>query len=69
MKPPLKLIHVHWLFKEEPTFAGQPLCDVARAARDTEHSIVLRPVIRQRSGGRLRECARCARIGRELGIP
>jgi hypothetical protein len=38
-------------------------------ARDAEHSIVLRPVIRQQRGGRLRECERCATIGKGLDIP
>ena len=60
---------IHWLFKEEPTLAGIPLCDVPRAARDATHSIVLRPVIRQKATGRLRECERCAAIGKELHIP
>ena len=64
-----KIIHIHWLFKEEPTRAADHLCDVPHTARDTEHSIVLRPVIRQKRGGRLRECVRCATIGKELGIP
>jgi hypothetical protein len=64
-----KITHVHWLFKEEPTLVDQHLCDVPRATSDAAHSIVLRPVIRQKHGGRLRECVRCARIGKELGIP
>jgi hypothetical protein len=63
------MIDVHWLFKEEPTRVDHHLCDFPRAARDTEHSIVLRPVIRQKPGGRLRECMRCAKIGKELNIP
>lgn len=65
----VKTVSVHWLFKEEPTRMGNPLCEVPRAARATEHSIVLRPVIRQKPRGRLRECAGCAAIGKELGIP
>lgn len=65
----MKLVHVHWLFKEEPTLTANHLCDVPATARDTAHSIVLRPVIRQKRGGRLRECVRCAKIGKELGIP
>lgn len=65
----MSIPNVHWLFKEEPTRVEYHLCDVPRAARDTEHSIVLRPVIRQRRGGRLRECVRCAKIGKALGIP
>ena len=65
----MTIISVHWLFKEEPTLTGHHLCDVPQAAKDTEHSIVLRPVIRQKPGGRLRECARCAKIGKELNIP
>jgi hypothetical protein len=65
----MKTVSVHWLFKEEPTLAGNPLCAVPRAARDAEHSIVLRPVIRQKPRGRLRECVGCAKIGKELGIP
>ena len=65
----MKIIYVHWLFKEEPTLEDHHLCDFPRAAWDTEHSIVLRPVIRQRPGGRLRECTLCAKIGRTLGIP
>ena len=60
---------VHWRFKEEATAADRHLCDFPRAALDATHSIVLRPVIRQKPGGRLRECARCAKIGKELGIP
>ena len=64
-----KITHVHWRFKEEPTLEGQQLCDVPRTARDTPHSIILRPVIRQKPGGRLRECVKCAKIGKELGIP
>ncbi len=64
-----KNIHVHWLFKTEPTLASHHLCDVPSAAREAEHSIVLRPVLRQKRGGRLRECARCAKIGKSLGIP
>ena len=64
-----KIVHVHWLYKAEPTHAADHLCDMPRAACDTEHSIVFRPVIRQKRGGRLRECARCATIGKELGIP
>lgn len=63
------ITHVHWLFKEEPTLVANHLCDSPLIARDTEHSIVLRPVIRQKRGGRLRECERCAKIGEELGIP
>lgn len=65
----MKTVYVHWLFKEEPTLVGHHLCDFPRVARDTEHSIVLRPVIRQKPGGSLRECASCAKIGKELGIP
>lgn len=65
----MKTVHVHWLFKEEPTLMANHLCDFPRASRDTEHSIVLRPVIRQKPGGRLRECVSCAKIGKELGIP
>jgi hypothetical protein len=65
----MKVVHVHWLFKEEPTRVEYHLCDVPRAAQDAEHSIVLRPVIRQKRGGRLRECDRCAAIGKELKIP
>lgn len=64
-----KITHVHWLFKEEAVAADHHLCDFPRSARDAEHSIVLRPVIRQRPGGRLRECVRCATIGKALGIP
>jgi hypothetical protein len=64
-----KLTHVHWLFKKEPTLVEYHLCDVPRAACDAEHSIVLRPVIRQKPGGRLLECTRCSKIGKELGIP
>jgi hypothetical protein len=64
-----KLTHVHWLFKEEAVHAGQHLCDVPRAAHSAAHSIVLRPVIRQKRGGRLRECVRCSAIGKALGIP
>lgn len=64
-----KLTSVHWLFKKEPTHAANYLCDFPRDALDAEHSIVLRPVIRQKKGGRLRECVRCAAIGKELGIP
>ena len=64
----MKIAHVHWLFKEEPVHEGYNLCDVPRAATDAEHSIVLRPVIRQKHGGRLRECVRCAAIGKALGI-
>lgn len=65
----MKIVHVHWLFKEEPTLVGRHLCDIPHAARDTEHSIVLRPVIRQKPHGRMSECVRCAKIGKELGIP
>lgn len=65
----MKIVHVHWLFKEEPTLEGHHLCDFPQAARDTEHSIVLRPRIRQKPGGRLRECVRCSKIGKALGIP
>jgi len=64
-----KITHIHWLFKEEPTLEDHHLCDFPRAASDSAHSIVLRPVIRQKPGGRLRECVRCAKIGKELGIP
>lgn len=64
-----RLTHVHWLFKEEAVAAEHHLCDVPRAATDATHSIVLRPVIRQKTGGRLRECERCAAIGKGLGIP
>ncbi len=64
-----KTVSVHWLFKEEPTLTSSHLCDVPRTARNVEHSIVLRPVIRQKRGGRLRECVGCAKIGKELGIP
>jgi hypothetical protein len=64
-----KTVDVHWLLKEEPTLESHQLCDFPRAARDAAHSIVLRPVIRQKTGGRLRECTRCAKIGKELGIP
>jgi hypothetical protein len=64
-----KTTKVHWLFKEEPTLVDHHLCDVPRAARAVEHSIILRPVIRQKKGGRLRECVRCAAIGKELCIP
>ena len=64
-----KIVHVHWLFKEEPTLKAHHLCDFPHTSRDTEHSIVLRPVIRQRPGGALRECAGCAKIGKGLGIP
>ncbi len=69
----MPITHVHWLYKAEPTLEGHHLCDFPRAARDgganvLEHSIVLRPVIRQKPGGRLRECASCAKIGKELGI-
>jgi len=63
-----KVTHVHWLFKEEPTLEEHQLCDFPKGARDAPHSIVLRPVIRQKPGGRLRECVRCAKIGKELGI-
>jgi hypothetical protein len=65
----MKIVNVHWLFKEEPTRVAHHLCDVSGAARDAEHSIVLQPVIRQKRDGRLRECVRCAKIGKELGIP
>lgn len=64
-----KITHVHWLFKEEPALAEHHLCDVSSSARNAEHSIVLRPVIRQKYGGPLRECVRCAKIGKALGIP
>lgn len=60
---------VHWLFKEEPTRESRHLCDASRIAQEAEHSIVLRPVLRQKRGGRLRECERCAAIGKTLGIP
>ena len=69
MKRPSKFTIIHGLFNEEPTLEGHHLCDVPSAARDAEHSIVLRPVIRQRKGGRLRECDRCSAIGKEIGIP
>jgi hypothetical protein len=61
-------VTVHWMFKEEPTRAERQLCTFPRAARDADHSIVFRPLIRQKPGGRLRECVRCAAIGKELGI-
>ena len=64
-----KMTDVHWRFREEPTLADHHLCDFPGVARDAEHAIVFRPVIRQKKGGRLRECGRCAAIGRELGIP
>ncbi len=48
--------YVHWLFQ------------VPRAAQEAANSIVLRPVLRQKRGGRLRECPRCAVIGKGLGI-
>ena len=64
-----KITYVHWTFKEEPTLPEYHLCDVPVAAQEAEHSIVLRPVIRQKPGGRLRECPRCSKIGKELGIP
>jgi hypothetical protein len=64
-----RMTNIHWLLKEEPTLEAHHLCDVPSTARDAEHSIVLRPIIRQKTGGRLRECARCAKIGEELGIP
>ena len=64
-----KVTHVHWLFKEEPTLVEHQLCDFPRGARDAPHAIILRPVIRQKPGGRLRECVACAKIGKELGIP
>ena len=64
-----KSVHVHWLFKEEPTLEGHHLCDVSNAARAATHSIVLRPVIRQKPGSTLRECPRCAKVGKALGIP
>jgi hypothetical protein len=64
-----KITDVHWLFKTEPTLEAHHLCDFPRGVRGAEHSIVLRPVIRQKSGGRLRECTRCAKIGKELNIP
>lgn len=64
-----KIVLVHWLFKQEPTLTGHPLCDTPSAAQDAEHSIVLRPILRQKRGGRLRECPRCAKIGESLGIP
>lgn len=60
---------VHWLLQEEPTREGYRLCDCPSTARNAPHSIVLRPIFRQQRGGRLRECARCAKIGKELGIP
>jgi hypothetical protein len=62
-------VTVHWMFKEEPTRVERQLCTSPRAARDADHSIVLRPVIRQKPGGRLRECVRCAAIGKALEIP
>ena len=65
----MKIVRVHWSYKEDPTLEGFQLCGVSRAARDAAHSIVLRPVIRQKPGGALRECSRCAKIGKELGIP
>lgn len=64
----MKIVDVHWLFKLEPTLEPHHLCDLPKTARDAEHSIVLRPVLHQKVGGRLRECARCAAIGKELGI-
>jgi hypothetical protein len=64
-----KVIYIHWLFKPEPTLESHHLCDVPSAAREAEHSIVLRPVIRQKRNGRLRECERCAAIGKALNIP
>jgi hypothetical protein len=64
-----KRVHVHWIFKEEPTLEGFPLCVVSHTARDASHSIVLRPVIRQKPGSALRECPDCAKVGKELGIP
>ena len=67
-KPPKGIVFVHWLFKEEPTRVGQHLCEVPTAARRVMHSIVFRSIIRQERGGRLRECSRCAAIGKEIGI-
>lgn len=60
---------VHWLFREDPTGPDQHLCDVTARERAAHHSIVLRPVIRQPSHGKLRACVRCAAIGKGLGIP
>lgn len=65
----MKKINVHWVFKEEPTRIGLSLCDAPSAARAASHSIILRPVIHQKRGGRFRECARCSKIGKELNIP
>ncbi len=64
-----RTVAVHWLFKEEPTLVAHHLCDVSSVARTATHAIILKPVIRQKPGGRLRECPRCAAIGKELGIP
>ena len=63
-----KKVVVHWLFKEEPTLEGNHLCAVSHAARDVTHSIVFRPVIRQKPGSTLRECPDCAKVGKALGI-
>ena len=64
-----KTTHVHWLFKEESTLVGNHLCDVpARRARRRALDRAP-PIIRQKPGGRLRECASCAKIGKELHIP
>jgi len=63
------IITIHWLFKAEPALEEYHLCDVPSSEYKADHSIVLRPVIRQRTGGRLHECKHCAAIGRELGIP
>ena len=64
-----KPTYIHWRFKEEAVFTEHHLCDFPNAARDAEHSIVLRPIIRQKPGSHLRECPHCAKIGKELGIP
>jgi len=64
-----KPTYVHWLFKEEPTLEAHHLCDFPASAMQAEHSIVLRPIIRQRPGSPLRECPRCAKIGKDLSTP
>ena len=65
----MRTVTIHWLFKLEPTQTSQDLCSAPVAAREAEHSIILRPIIKQRRGGRLRECPHCATLGKELRIP
>lgn len=65
----MKAVFVHWLFKVEPELESHHLCDIPKAALNIGPTIVLRPVIRQKSDGRLRECSSCAAIGKELHIP